>query len=149
MMENKSSVVDGLVSGIKGLFAKNKVDYILGRGKIIGANEVSVSLLEGLNQTVRGKNLLVATGSEPAPLPPAPVDNEKKRIVDSTGALELTKIPKKLIVVGGGVIGLEMGSVYSRLGSEVTVVEFMDSLCPGMDKELIKTFERTLKKQDR
>uniref|UniRef100_A0A7S2RSC7 Dihydrolipoyl dehydrogenase n=1 Tax=Mucochytrium quahogii TaxID=96639 RepID=A0A7S2RSC7_9STRA len=147
MMENKSEVVTGLTKGIEGLFKKNKVDWVQGRGKIIGANEVSVTMNDGGNQTLRTKNILIATGSEPAPLPPCPVDNAAKKIVDSTGILDMDRIPEKLTVVGGGVIGLEMGSVWARLGSEVTVVEYMDHLCPGMDKELIKTMERTLKKQ--
>lgn len=147
MMSNKSKVVEGLTNGIEGLFAKNKVDWVKGYGKIIGANEVSVALGDGGNTSVKAKNILIATGSEPTPLPPCPVDNEKKLIVDSTGVLELEKIPEKMVVVGGGVIGLEMASVWNRIGTEVTVVEFMDSLCPGMDKELIKGFERTLKKQ--
>lgn len=147
LMEKKRDVVEGLTSGIEGLFKKNKTTYVKGWGKIISANEVSVALADGGNQTVKAKNIVIATGSEPTPLPPCPVDNEKKRIVDSTGCLELESIPEKMIVVGGGVIGLEMASVWSRLGSEVTVVEFMDSLCPGMDAELIKTFQRTLQKQ--
>jgi len=147
MMQNKTDVVTGLTGGIEFLFKKNKVDWIKGHGKIIGANEISIALNDGGNQSVRTKNTLIATGSVPAPLPPAPVDNAGKRIVDSTGILELESIPKKLIVIGGGVIGLEMASVWSRLGSEVTIVEFMDTICPGMDAELIRNFHKQLKKQ--
>ncbi|CAK9021773.1 Dihydrolipoyl dehydrogenase, partial [Durusdinium trenchii] len=147
MMSQKDDVVEGLTSGIEGLFKKNKVSYIKGWGKIIGSNEVSVALTEGGNESIKAKNILIASGSEVTPLPPAPVDNEGKKIVDSTGALELDKIPDKMVVVGGGVIGLELGSVYSRLGTEVTVVEYMNTLCPGMDKELTKYLDRVLKKQ--
>lgn len=147
MMANKVEVVEGLTGGIEGLFKKNKVDWVKGFGKIIGANEVSVALNDGGNQSVRTKNIMIATGSKPSEFPPAPVDNGVKKIVDSTGVLELESIPKSMVVIGGGVIGLEMGSVWSRLGSEVTVVEFMDGICGEMDKELTKNFERVLKKQ--
>lgn len=147
MMSKKNKVVEDLTDGIAGLFAKNKVDWVKGYGKLIGANEVSVALSDGGNQSLRAKNVLIATGSEPSPLPPCPVDNAEKKIVDSTGVLELEAIPDKLVVVGGGVIGLEMASVWARLGSQVTVVEFLDSLCPGMDKEVTTTFQRLLKRQ--
>ena len=96
---------------------------------------------------LKTKSILIATGSEVTPLPPVPVDNKVGRIVDSTGALDISVIPKKMAVIGGGVIGLEMGSVWSRLGSAVTVIEFMDRICPAMDKDLTKKFQATLKKQ--
>jgi len=147
MMEKKTEIVDDLTTGIEGLFKKYGAQYVKGYGKVIASNEVLVSGPDGESSTLKTKNIVIATGSEPAPLPPCPVDNEKKKIVDSTGVLDLVEIPKKMIVVGGGVIGLEMASVWSRLGSDVLVVEYMDSLCPGMDKELIKGFERYLKKQ--
>jgi len=108
---------------------------------------VSVALTAGGSQTVESKNIILAVGSEVSPLPTAVVDNAGKRIVDSTGALDLTEVPKKLVVVGGGVIGLEMGSVWRRLGAEVTVVEFLDTITPGMDKEITQAFLKILKKQ--
>lgn len=91
-------------------------------------------MLEGGSKSLKAKNILIATGSEPMPIPPCPVDNEKGRIVDSTGALALKQVPKSMVVVGGGVIGLELGSVWRRLGAEVTVVEFMDRICPSVSK---------------
>jgi len=106
-----------------------------------------VDLNEGGTETLDAKNIVIATGSEVTPLPPVPVDNAGQKIVDSTGALDIAKVPESLAVVGGGVIGLEMGSVWSRLGSQVTVIEFMDRLCPSMDQELTKKFQTTLKKQ--
>lgn len=147
MMDNKSKVVKGLTGGIEMLFKKNKVTYIKGFGKLAGPNSVSVDLTAGGSQTVEAKNIILAVGSEVSPLPTAVVDNAGKRIVDSTGALDLTEVPKKLVVVGGGVIGLEMGSVWRRLGSEVTVVEFLDTITPGMDKEITQNFLKILKKQ--
>lgn len=147
MMKNKSKAVTGLTGGITGLFKKNKVDYIQGWGKLAGPNNVDVTLLDGGNQNVEAKNIILAVGSEPTPLPPCPVDNKKKKIVDSTGALDLPEVPKKMVVVGGGVIGLEMGSVWRRLGAEVTVVEYLDTITPGIDSEVTKMFFKILKKQ--
>ena len=140
MQEYKQSVVDGNTSGIEFLFKKNKVDYIQGWGKITGKGEVTVG-----DAVHKAKNIVIATGSEPSSLPGVEVD--EKIVVTSTGALELKKVPNKLVVIGAGVIGLEMGSVYARLGSEVTVVEFLDQITPGLDGEICKTFQRTLKKQ--
>jgi len=147
MLEAKAKTVTGLTGGIEHLFKKNGVTYLKGHGSISGPNEVSVALNDGGNEAVSTKNILIATGSEVTPLPPVPVDNAVGKIVDSTGALDVSKVPEKMAVIGGGVIGLEMGSVWSRLGSEVTVIEFMDRLCPAMDKELTKKFQTTLKKQ--
>uniref|UniRef100_A0A7R9W9U4 Dihydrolipoyl dehydrogenase n=1 Tax=Pseudictyota dubia TaxID=2749911 RepID=A0A7R9W9U4_9STRA len=147
MQESKAGTVKGLTGGIEHLFKKHKVDYFKGKGSISGPNAVSVALNEGGNETLDTKNVVIATGSEVTPLPPVPVDNDGGKIVDSTGALEISEIPKTMAVIGGGVIGLEMGSVWSRLGTEVTVVEFMDRLCPAMDQELTKKFQTTLKKQ--
>lgn len=148
MMKNKDAIVKGLVGGIESFLFKNYgVGYIKGHGTIKSSDEVIVSLSEGGNQTVSTKNIIIATGSEVTPLPPCPVDNTAKKIVDSTGALELESVPEHLIVVGGGVIGLEMGSVWSRLGSKVTVIEFMDRVCPEMDHETSKSFQKILKKQ--
>jgi len=148
MQESKAATVDGLTGGIEYLFKKYNVDYFKGKGKISGPNEVSVDPIEGAEAaTLDAKNILIATGSEVTPLPPVPVDNVGGKIVDSTGALEIASIPESMAVVGGGVIGLEMGSVWSRLGTKVTVIEFMDRLCPAMDQELTKKFQTTLKKQ--
>lgn len=147
MMENKNKAVKGLTGGIEMLFRKNKVDYIKGWGKLTGPNSVSVDLNGGGSQTLQSKNIILAVGSEPSPLPTCPVDNKGKKIVDSTGALDIDKIPKKLVVIGGGVIGLEMGSVWRRLGTEVTVVEYLDTITPGIDKEIATSFLRILKKQ--
>jgi len=123
------------------------VDYIKGKGKITSANTVSVAGLDGTESSITAKNILIATGSEVTPLPPVPVDNAGGIILDSTGALEISKIPEKMVVIGGGVIGLEMGSVWRRLGTEVTVVEFLDRIIPGTDGEVAKKFLTMLKKQ--
>lgn len=147
MMAAKTKAVTGLTGGIEFLFKKNKVDYLKGHGKITGANSVEVKAADGSTQSVDTKNIVIATGSESTPLPPVPVDNAGGKIVDSTGALELTKVPKSMTVIGGGVIGLELGSVWRRLGSEVTVVEFLDRIVPGVDNEVAKKFQQTLKKQ--
>lgn len=148
MQDAKSKSVEGLTGGIEYLFKKYGVEYYKGKGSLKGPTSVSVSKLEdGSVEDIDTKNILIATGSEVTPLPPVPVDNEGMKIVDSTGALEIKNIPSKMAVIGGGVIGLEMGSVWSRLGSEVTVIEFMDKICPSMDQELTKKFQQTLKKQ--
>ncbi len=140
MMDYKQSVIDGNVQGIEFLFKKNKIDYIQGWGRITGKGEVTVG-----DEVHTAKNIVIATGSEPSSIPN--VDIDEKFVVSSTGALALKKVPKKMIVIGAGVIGLEMGSVYSRLGSEVTVVEFLDHITPGMDGEISKVLARSLKKQ--
>lgn len=147
MQANKAKAVKGLTGGIEMLFRKNKVDYIKGWGKLDSANTVSVALSAGGEQKLTTKNILIAVGSEPSPLPTCPVDNAGKKIVDSTGALEIDTIPKSMVVVGGGVIGLEMGSVWRRLGTKVTVVEFLDTITPGIDKEITQQFLKILKKQ--
>ena len=140
MMAAKDKTVDGLTAGIAYLFKKNKVEHINGLGKIIDAGTVSVD-----GKMLKTKNIVIATGSEVATLPGIEID--EKTIVSSTGALSLKSVPKKLLVIGGGVIGLELGSVWRRLGSEVTVVEFMDALMPGMDAEVQKQALRIFKKQ--
>lgn len=147
MQEAKAKTVQGLTGGIEHLLKKHKVDYFKGKGSLTGPNGVSVALLDGATETLDTKNVIIATGSEVTPLPPVPVDNEVGKIIDSTGALQIGEIPKTMAVIGGGVIGLEMGSVWSRLGTKVTVIEFMDKLCPAMDHELTKKFQTTLKKQ--
>lgn len=145
MQKQKDDAVSGLTKGIEGLFKKNKVEYVKGWGTIKGPNEVEVSLLDGGSTTLSAKNILIATGSEVTPLKGVPVDEE--RIVSSTGALSLYGVPKTMVVIGGGYIGLEMGSVYQRLGAQVTVVEFADHIVPTMDGEIRKAFQRSLTKQ--
>jgi dihydrolipoamide dehydrogenase len=145
MMAQKSESVTALTKGIEFLFKKNKVEWIKGWGRMDGPGKVIVTAPHGAEMTYEAKNIIIATGSEPTPLPGVEVDN--KRIVDSTGALALTEVPKSLVVIGGGVIGLELGSVWRRLGAEVTVVEFLDRIVPGIDDETAKTFQRSLTKQ--
>jgi dihydrolipoamide dehydrogenase len=145
MMKQKADSVGQLTKGIEFLFKKNKVDWIKGRGVITGPGKVDVIAADGAVTALEAKNIVIATGSEPAPLNGVLVDN--KRIVDSTGALSLPQIPKTLIVIGAGVIGLELGSVWRRLGAAVTVVEFLDRIVPGVDAETAKTLQRSLTKQ--
>ena len=140
MMGAKEKTVSGLTAGIEFLFKKNKVEHINGFGKIIDANTVDVD-----GKKLKTKNIVIATGSEVATLPGLDID--EKQIVSSTGALELKKVPEKLLVIGGGVIGLELGSVWRRLGAEVTVVEYLDHIMPGMDAEVQKQALRIFKKQ--
>ena len=144
MLKAKEKAVSGLTGGIEGLFKKNKVEYIKGWGKITKSNEVTVSTPDGGSTTVNAKNIVIATGSEVVPL--ANVEVDEKQIVSSTGALSLEKIPESMLVIGAGVIGLELGSVWCRLGSKVQVVEFLDRICPGTDLEMAKTFQKVLKK---
>lgn len=145
MMAAKDNTVTGLTGGIEFLFKKNKIDWIKGAGRFTAKDTIDVALNDGGTQTVKAKNTIIATGSEVASLPGIEIDED--RIVSSTGALELPEVPKHLVVIGGGVIGLELGSVWARLGSEVTVIEFMDQVLFGMDLEVRKTFGRILKKQ--
>jgi dihydrolipoamide dehydrogenase len=140
MQQRKAEVVSANVKGVEFLFKKNKVTWLKGSARLAGAGQVDV------DGTLYGaKHIVIATGSESVPLPGVTVD--EKRIVSSTGALELSEVPKHLVVIGGGYIGLELGSVWHRLGAEVTVVEFLDRLVPGIDGEVGKTFERVLAKQ--
>ncbi len=145
MMAYKQQGIDGNTQGVAYLLKKNKITPYHGAGKILGAGKVEVTGADGKTETLETKNIVIATGSDVAHLPGIEVD--EKQVVSSTGALELTKVPKRMIVIGGGVIGLELGSVWRRLGSQVMVVEFLDRILPGMDLELAKTFQRTLKKQ--
>ena len=145
MMKQKGDSVGQLTKGIEFLFKKNKVDWIKGAGRITGAGQVEVTAEDGAKTQLAAKNIVIATGSEPAGLPGVTVD--QKRIVDSTGALDLPEVPKSLVVIGAGIIGLELGSVWRRLGAEVTVVEFLDRISPGMDLEVAKAFQRELTKQ--
>tara|TARA_Y100000590_G_scaffold444552_1_gene575457 strand:- start:3777 stop:5177 length:1401 start_codon:yes stop_codon:yes gene_type:complete len=145
MMKNKEKAVTVLTKGIEFLFKKNKVTYFKGTGSITDTNLISIKSKDNQNQTIEAKNIIIATGSDAVSLPGIEFDEEK--IVSSTGALSLKAVPKKLVVVGGGYIGLEMGSVWSRLGSEVQVVEFLDHITPGIDKEISNEFQKLLKKQ--
>jgi dihydrolipoamide dehydrogenase len=140
MQAYKSETIGSNTKGVEFLFKKNKIDWIKGWGQIIAPGKVRVD-----DTTHEAKNIIIASGSVPSSLPGIEIDEEI--IVTSTGALTLPKIPKKMVVIGAGVIGLELGSVYARLGSEVTVVEYLDAITPGMDKEVQKTFQRILKKQ--
>jgi dihydrolipoamide dehydrogenase len=144
MMNFKQQGIDGNVKGVDFLMKKNKIDVLKGTGKILGAGKVEVSA-DGQAQTVETKNIVIATGSDIARLKGIEID--EKRIVSSTGALSLEKVPEKLLIVGAGVIGLELGSVWRRLGAEVMVVEFLDRILPGMDGEIAKQFQRLLEKQ--
>jgi dihydrolipoamide dehydrogenase len=145
MMAHKDAVVSDNTKGIDFLFKKNKVDRFLGTGRIAAAGKVEATPAKGDAQTLDTKAILIATGSESMPLPGVEIDEE--RIVTSTGALSLSAVPKHLVVVGAGYIGLEMGSVWARLGAKVTVVEFLDRITPGMDGEVAKNFQRILGKQ--
>jgi dihydrolipoamide dehydrogenase len=145
MMAQKESSVGQLTKGVEFLFRKNKVEWVKGAGKIAGPGKVDVTGDDGAVTTLQTKNIIIATGSEPAPLAGVAVDG--RRIVDSTGALALSEVPKRLIVIGAGIIGLELGSVWRRLGAEVTVVEFLDRIVPGVDEEVAKTFQRLLARQ--
>ncbi len=145
MMAQKAESVTALTKGIEFLFKKNKVDWVRGRGRIAGPGKVEVTAADGSVSTLAARNIVIATGSEPTPLPG--VAFEAGKVVDSTGALSLPAVPKHLIVVGAGIIGLELGSVWRRLGAQVTVVEYLDRISPGMDSDLAKAFQRTLTKQ--
>ena len=145
MLKNKDKIVTELTKGVEFLFKKNKVEGIIGEGRIVAPGKVEVKAADGSTRILETKNIIIATGSDVAPLPGVTVDEE--RIITSTGALALKSVPKKLLVVGAGVIGLELGSVWRRLGSEVTVVEFLDRITPGLDGEVCKQFQRILTKQ--
>ncbi len=145
MMAQKADAVKGLTQGVAFLLKKNKVDHIQGKGKITGPGKVDVTGKDGKTQTLSAKHIVIATGSEPTPLPGIEID--EKRIVTNTGALSLNAIPKKLVLIGAGVIGLEMGQVWSRLGSDVTVIEYLDRILPGTDNEVAKEAQKIFKKQ--
>ena len=145
MMKQKADSVGQLTKGIEFLFKKNKVDWVKGQGRIAGSGKVEVTAEDGSVTALAARNIVIATGSEPAGLPGVTVDQQ--RIVDSTGALALPEVPKSLVVIGAGIIGLELGSVWRRLGAKVTVVEFLDRITPGMDAEMAKAFQRALAKQ--
>ena len=140
MQNYKNDVISQNTKGIEFLLKKNKISWLKGWAKIVNKNQVTVG-----ENTYDTKNIIIASGSEPSTIPNVEID--ENRIVNSTGALSLSKIPKSMIVIGAGVIGLEMGSIYSRLGTDVTVIEYMDHITPGMDLEISKNFQRILKKQ--
>jgi len=144
MMSNKNKSVQVLTKGIEFLFKKNKVTYLRGKGMIFSKNNVVV-YEKNKKENYKAKNIVIATGSDVASLPNIEID--EKNIISSTGALSLNKVPKKLVVIGGGYIGLEMGSVWSRLGAEVTVIEYLDCITYGMDREISKEFQKILSKQ--
>jgi len=145
MMKHKTDTIDGNVSGIDFLFKKNKITAFHGAGKITKPGEVTVTAEDGETTVVKSKNICIATGSDVAQIPGIEID--EKTVVSSTGALELGKVPDHMVVVGAGVIGLELGSVWRRLGAKVTVVEFLDRILPGMDTEVATQFQKILKKQ--
>ena len=145
MLDKKDKVVKSLTQGIEFLLKKNKVDYVVGKGTIAAPGKVVATLNDGSTRELAAKSILIATGSEVMPMPGVEIDEE--RIVSSTGALDLDAVPGHLLVVGGGYIGLEMGTVWRRLGAKVTVVEFLDRITPGMDLEIAKEFQKILKRQ--
>ena len=140
MMKHKDGVVEANTKGIEFLFKKNKIEHIVGAGEIVEAGKVKVG-----KKTYEAENIIIATGSDVISLPGIEID--EKKIVSSTGALELPEVPKSMVVIGGGVIGLEMGTVWRRLGAEVTVIEFMDNILPGMDQEVRKESKKIFEKQ--
>jgi dihydrolipoamide dehydrogenase len=145
LMKHKDKIVGDLTKGVEFLFKKNKVEPIIGTGRIVAPGKVEVKAADGKLRTLETRNIIIATGSDVMPLPGVAIDEE--RIVSSTGALALKAVPKRLLIVGAGVIGLELGSVWRRLGAAVTVVEFLDRITPGLDGEVSKTFQRILTKQ--
>ena len=145
MMSNKNKSIQVLTKGVEFLFKKNKVSYFKGKGVLFSKNNIVVYENDNKKINLNSKNIVIATGSEVASVPG--IKKNKKNIVSSTGALSFNKVPKKLVVIGGGYIGLEMGSVWSRLGSEVTVIEYLDYITPGMDREISNEFQKILTKQ--
>ncbi|MFK0903149.1 dihydrolipoyl dehydrogenase, partial [Pseudomonas aeruginosa] len=137
MMKQKDESVAALTRGVEFLFRKHKVQWIKGWARLQGEGRVGVALADGGHAQLEARDIVIATGSEPAPLPGVPVDNQ--RILDSTGALELVEVPRHLVVIGAGVIGLELGSVWRRLGAQVTVLEYLERICPGLDGETART----------
>ncbi len=145
MMKHKQDTVDANVNGVAFLLKKNKIDAYHGAGSIPAAGQVTVTADDGSQQTLESKNIVIATGSDVASLPFIEIDEQ--RVISSTGAIDLKEVPQRMVVIGAGVIGLEMGSVWRRLGSEVTVVEYLDRILPGMDSEVARQFHRILEKQ--
>ncbi|HTN96526.1 MAG TPA: dihydrolipoyl dehydrogenase [Nordella sp.] len=147
MMGHKDATVKANVDGVSYLFKKNKIDTFIGTGKVVGEGKVSVTNDKGEEQVIETKNVVIATGSDVAGIPGVEVEIDEKIIVSSTGGIALEQVPASMVVVGGGVIGLELGSVWSRLGAKVTVVEYLDTVLGGMDGEVSKQFQRMLAKQ--
>jgi dihydrolipoamide dehydrogenase len=145
MMSNKNKSIQVLTKGVEFLFKKNKVSYFKGKGVLFSKNDIVVYSSDNKRSNINAKNIVIATGSEVTSLPG--ININEKNIVSSTGALSFDKVPKKLAVIGGGYIGLEMGSVWSRLGSEVVVIEYLDYITPGMDREISNEFQKILTKQ--
>lgn len=145
MIDRKAKIVNQLTQGVKGLFAANKVEGIQGAGKLLKDKKVEVTAVDGSKQIIEAEHIILAAGSEPITIPPAPVDQHT--IVDSTGALEFTEVPNRLGVIGAGVIGLELGSVWARLGAEVTVLEAMDTFLPAVDAQVAKDAKKDFEKQ--
>ena len=145
MMSYKDEGVQGNVKGIDYLFKKNKIEGVFGQAKIMGPNKVKITLPDGETRDIEADNIVVATGSMPSSIPGIQISG--KRVISSTEALSLSEVPKNLVVVGGGYIGLELGSVWSRLGSNVTVIEYLDRITPGLDMEVSSTFQKILSKQ--
>ncbi len=143
--KRRVQVVTGLTKGIEGLFKKNKVTYLKGLGSLVSPQKIKVQLIDGGEKEISAKNIILATGSEPIPLPIAPFDGHN--IISSTEALELTEVPKHLVVIGGGVIGLEIGSIWLRFGAKVTIIEATPSILPGMDKDIQNMARRLFEKQ--
>ncbi|MCO4317384.1 dihydrolipoyl dehydrogenase [Phyllobacterium sp. 21LDTY02-6] len=147
MLGHKDATVEANVNGVAFLFKKNKIDTFRGTGKVLAAGKVAVTSEDGKVEEIETKNIVIATGSDVAGIPGVEVAFDEKTIISSTGALELSAVPENLVVVGGGVIGLELGSVWARLGAKVTVVEFLDKILGPMDGEVSKQFQRMLEKQ--
>jgi dihydrolipoamide dehydrogenase len=147
MMAHKDAVVKANVSGVAFLFKKNKIDGIVGTGSVLGQGKVKIAAADGSEQLIEAKNIVIATGSDVAGIPGVDVVFDEKVIISSTGAIALDKVPGHLVVVGGGVIGLELGSVWARLGAKVTVVEYLDKILGTMDGDVSKQFQRMLEKQ--
>src|ERR1700726_209808 len=145
MLKYKEKGVEGNVKGVEYLVKKNKIETFHGSGRIMAPGKVEVKAEDGKTQTLETKNIVIATGSDVARLPG--IDIDERRVVSSTGALELPNVPKRLVIVGAGIIGLELGSVWRRLGAEVTIVEFLDHILPGLDREIANQFHRMLQKQ--
>jgi dihydrolipoamide dehydrogenase len=144
MIKRKQDVVDQTVNGINFLMKKNKIDVYTGHGSFVDSKTISIAKPDGFTEQITAKNTIIATGSKPASLPFIQID--KKRVITSTEALKLEEVPKHMIIIGGGVIGLELGSVYARLGAKISVVEFMDSIIPTMDRTMGKELQKSLKK---
>ena len=145
MMSNKNKSIQVLTKGVEFLFKKNKVNYFKGKGVLLSKNDIVIYESNNKRTNIKSKNIVIATGSTVSSLPG--IEINEKNIVSSTGALSFDKVPSKLVVIGGGYIGLEMGSVWSRLGSEVTVIEYLDFITPGMDREISNEFQKILSKQ--